>query len=58
MNGKKANRKPEKVQGAVKREEVNEDVRTEIMANKMKHKKKRSQRVRPNARTKLPAERR
>ena len=39
MNGKKANRKPEKVQGAVKREEVNEDVRTEIMANKMKHKK-------------------
>lgn len=44
QKGKKANRKPEKVNGttgngpAVK-EEVDEDVRTEIMANKMKYKK-------------------
>lgn len=47
MNGKKANRKLAKVADGVvvKKEEVNEDVRTEIMANKHKHKKnKRSDR--------------
>lgn len=39
MNGKKANRRPVKRTGAEEKEAVNEDVRTEIMANKMKHKK-------------------
>lgn len=39
MNGKKANRKHVKLNGAAQKEEVDEDVRTEIMANKMKHKK-------------------
>lgn len=42
MNGKNANRKAVKLNGearAAKKEEVDEDVRTEIMANKMKYKK-------------------
>lgn len=52
MNGKKANRKPVKLTGAPKQKvEVNEDVRTEIMANKMKHKKNKM-----SERTKLKRE--
>lgn len=42
LNGKNANRKAVKLNGetrAAKKEEVDEDVRTEIMANKMKYKK-------------------
>lgn len=42
LNGKNANRKAVKLNGetrTAKKEEVDEDVRTEIMANKMKYKK-------------------